>query len=83
MREEKLECGNEFGSEVQAAVSGTISSCVTSVSEKKEGMTTILGELLALRLAKYDGVNSVRMRRPSSVVGHGACCQAVSAVSIQ
>eukprot|EP00668_Euglena_longa_P029072 GGOE01036412.1.p1 GENE.GGOE01036412.1~~GGOE01036412.1.p1 ORF type:complete len:222 (+),score=75.80 GGOE01036412.1:42-668(+) len=53
MREEKLECGNEFGSDVQAAISSAVTTCLNSIADKKESLTTLLVDRLQLRVPKY------------------------------
>eukprot|EP00667_Euglena_gracilis_P020235 EG_transcript_21888 len=53
MREEKLECGNEFGSDVQAAISSAVTTCLNSISDKKEALTTLLADQLQLKVPKY------------------------------
>eukprot|EP00906_Rhabdomonas_costata_P011036 RCo015521 len=63
MKEEKLECGNEFGSEVQATVLSTINSCAGGLTDKKEALTTNLTELLALNIEKYSALRETEAHK--------------------
>eukprot|EP00668_Euglena_longa_P031519 GGOE01040742.1.p1 GENE.GGOE01040742.1~~GGOE01040742.1.p1 ORF type:complete len:224 (+),score=84.03 GGOE01040742.1:39-674(+) len=54
MKQERIECGNEFGSEVQATVAGALIRNVSNSSERKENMASVLLDSLNLDVPKYE-----------------------------
>eukprot|EP00667_Euglena_gracilis_P023145 EG_transcript_26040 len=54
MKQERIECGNEFGSEVQATVAGALMRNVSNSAERKDNMASVLLDALNLDVPKYE-----------------------------
>jgi hypothetical protein len=63
MQQERLECGNEFGSEVQATVAASLVRSVSTSHDRKENLTGLILDSLNLEIPKYAPLRDTEIHR--------------------
>ena len=63
MKQEKLECGNEFGSEVQATVAAVLTRNMSLCTEKKEALTALVLDSVNLDVPKYVALRGTELHK--------------------